>query len=172
MNTLPADRDTAAAREATATTNLRVAEVALVTLSCDVIMAQRRANRMEVALINWRTKVDDCLDVSNFCRSMNRSAGDSLVGTFISAPYEACRENAMSPRGDNDGSVDSAIAAVHGQLLPLRGSVNARSQGLDFLLYKTLLKQILVLLTHAVPPAFRLSIHDFSKSLFILDISL
>lgn len=68
VNSLKAENKAAAVREVTAIGNVWAAEVALHTLSCDVITARRRENRMNAVFIELGSEVDDCLDAFSLCR--------------------------------------------------------------------------------------------------------
>lgn len=80
---------------------------------------------MEAALIEFRPEVDHCLGASNLSRSTIRFAVNSRLGIFMSFLYKAGCANVMFLRGGNDCMSDSVRAAVHGQLLRLRNSVDA-----------------------------------------------
>lgn len=60
----------------------------------------------------------------------------------------------ISLRGDSDPNVDSTMAAVHGQLLVLRSSIEVVRARTHFPLTRDYWSQIRVLLTH--PPALAL----------------
>lgn len=77
------DCNTAASRGVTAKGSLRAAKVARDSLFCNATTTKRRANRMEAALINLCTLVDDCLCAYNLCHSTNQSAVNSGLGTFV-----------------------------------------------------------------------------------------
>lgn len=119
---------------------------------------------MEWVPIILRTEVENCLGTSNFCRS---KIVDCLLGTFLSTPYEACRESMISLRGNNDRNVGSAMVSVHEQLLRLRGSIDAVPTTTQLFFETDPWIQIWVVLTPAAPPAIRLSMPLFkSMSLF------
>lgn len=169
MDTVTAERDASAAREVTVVENQWAAQVARDTLSSVFSTARPPAYQFEAPLINLRTAVDDCLGAPNLCRSTNWSAVDSKLGPFITTLYENFREEKVALRGNNDGSVESAMAAVHGQPLRARSSGNkfrARTQLPSLIGPWT---QIPVALSHEAPPALCLSITLFQNPSFSLE---
>lgn len=88
MSTLTAERTAGAALEITVIWSRWAAEVTHGAISGDVITAKRRASRMEAALINLHTKVDDCLGSFNLFFSTIQPVVDSLLGTSMSTLYE------------------------------------------------------------------------------------
>lgn len=89
VNTIAAERDGAAVCHATVKRDLRAVEVTCDAPSRSFTTVRRPVSRMEAALINLHTEVDDCLGVSSFCCSTILSAIDSRLGIFMSTLYEA-----------------------------------------------------------------------------------
>lgn len=125
VNMFTAEYDAPAAREVTAIRNWRAVQVAQGAFSRDGTNARCRAYRIEAALIKLHTEDYDFVAANNLCRSSILSLVDSRHGPFMSTLYEACGESMLCLRGENDHSVYSAMAVVHGQFLCFCGSAHA-----------------------------------------------
>lgn len=90
MNTLTAERDLAAARDAASIGSPQATKGVRQALLRGVIMVTHRANRMNATIMNLHKENHACLGVSDLSLPTIRSAVSSPLDSFMSTPHETC----------------------------------------------------------------------------------